>query len=153
MKIPPVRTTALDIDLSDEERKQFAEQHRKEWFSRTLDRLWFMALSDAEMKQAFLDKAKSLAKKRSSRSLSAMYLLLVDYASAVEEFDGDKERVIDKLIQENKRSYGTIISPRTIDNRVSKAIGMAREGKLPELSERDREIIESRTARYKHSRK
>ncbi len=142
-KKPPTTIFRDSTPLTDEERAQLA----KEWFYRTLDKLWFVALlGDRELTEAFRDMAESLKIKTSPRSAGALQTLLMHYAAGVDMFGNDRGQILDWLIDENKRVHGARISRSTMDNRISEAISKVSPDDLPEWAH---EAINKRRAKYR----
>lgn len=133
--------------LTEKERAKLV----REWFQRTLDKLWFMALGDDELKKAFRDKAENMKGKTSPRSEGALRWLLMHYAMGVEMFGDDRARVLDWLIDWNKRVYGGVLIDRTtMDNRISNAITTTPIKALPEWAHK---AISERRAKYRAKKK
>jgi hypothetical protein len=146
-KNPPTTIFSDSAPLTDQERRQLAEELRKEWFYRTLDKLSFVALGDRELTKAFRAKAKSTKGKLSARSASALEILLMRYAMGVELFGGDRQKILDWCIEGNKQIYGgVIIDHRTMDNRISEAISKVSLNDLPEWTH---DAVKKRRARYR----
>lgn len=121
----PVTTTLLGSvpPETPEEIATRVERQSMEWFHQTLDNLWLMALGREDLKRAFVAKARDLDAKLSPRSPAALQALAVHYALAVEEHGDDREAVLKELVAWNRRVHGgAVVSPETMDNRVTDAL-------------------------------
>lgn len=142
---PPTPRTPLD-DAEPLTGEELSEAH-KEWFHRTLDTLYFTAMSDAGMKKAFQDKAKSLASDK-HRCASGRYLLLIDYAQAKQAFGGDSKRIYERLIKHHVKRYGLGIGVNSMKNLVSESITMALNGELRDLPDWVLEVVKETREKY-----
>lgn len=153
--IPTVLNAPLsDSELTDEEiapQEQLEREQRKEWFNKTLDKMFVLAVSDSDLNEEFCRAAEILKQKPKPRSDHGRFMLLIDYGHAVMRFGDESDKVEKYCIDKHREVYGSCLSPEYMQNRISESITMALKGKLPELPEPLMEIIKARRGRYRHT--
>ena len=137
--------------MSDEAGEVLDAERRKSWCVWALDWILFEAISDKVLAATVCEAVGNFArddadlvaalKKFSSRSSRGrpskwnreMYRqLLIHYAHAVLEADGNVDCAITKLIEYDNRLFGSLLSPKAMNNNISDAIRVLTDADLLE---------------------